>query len=554
MTEEQMRELELRLIAMGDKELSPLVDAFDLVRQLNDHDGNKLIRAKAHRFATSGNSQANDLYYRSHLFDAKIDFDSYMIYMEKNRDMQKQFYVPRRKQLYPVVRAMQKLADRKLSLLAVSMPPGTGKSTLALFYLTWLSGRNPEKPILTGSHANSFLHGAYDECIRMMDPQGDYLWNDVFGEYKIISTNAKDMLIDIGKDRRDGKRFTTLEFSSVGSGNAGKVRAENLLYCDDLIPDLETALSAERLEKLWGQYTTDLRQRKIGDCVELHIATRWSVRDVIGRLEAIYSDDPDAEFITIPALNENDESNFDYPIEAGFTTAFYHEQRSIMDDASWKALYMNQPIEREGLLYPENELRRYFELPEGEPDAILSVCDTKDRGEDYCVMPIAYQYGNDYYIEDVICDNSSPEVVESRLTAKCLQHGIQRSRFESNSAGGRIAEKIQNEVRANGGKTKITTKYTTAHKETKIVMAEPFVKQHFLFKDRSVYEDAFYHDARSSVETPNNKEYRRFMNFLCSYTMMGKNKHDDVPDAIAMLAEFVEGFTAARVEVVQRLW
>ena len=554
MTEEQMRELELRLIAMGDRELSPLVDAFDLVRQLNDHDGNKIIRAKAHRFATSGNSQANDLYYRSHLFDARNEFDSYMIYTERNREMSKQFYVPRRKRLFPVVRSMQKLAERKIRLLAVSLPPGTGKSTLALFYLTWLSGRNPEKPILTGSHANSFLHGAYDECIRMMDPQGDYLWSDVFGEYKIISTNAKDMLIDIGKDRRDGKRFATLEFSSIGSGNAGKVRAENLLYCDDLIPDLETALSAERLEKLWGQYTTDLRQRKIGDCVELHIATRWSVRDVIGRLESIYSEDPEAEFIVIPALNENDESNFDYPIEAGFTTEFYHEQRSIMDDASWKALYMNQPIEREGLLYPENELRRYFELPEGEPDAILSVCDTKDRGEDYCVMPIAYQYGNDYYIEDVICDNSSPEVVESRLTAKCLQHGIHRSRFESNSAGGRIAEKIQNEVRKLGGKTKITTKYTTAHKETKIVMAEPFVKQHFLFKDKSVYQDAFYHDARTSVETPANKEYQRFMNFLCSYTMMGKNKHDDVPDAIAMLADFVEGFTAAKVEVVQRLW
>lgn len=554
MTEKQMRELELRLIAMGDRELSPLVDAFDLVRQLNDHDGNKVIRAKAHRFATTGNSQASDLYYRSHLFDARNEFDSYMIYTERNREMSKQFYVPRRKQLFPVVRAMQKLAERKIRLLAVSLPPGTGKSTLALFYLTWLSGKNPEKPILTGSHANSFLHGAYDECIRMMDPQGDYLWSDVFGEYKIISTNAKDMLIDIGKDRRDGKRFATLEFSSIGSGNAGKVRAENLLYCDDLIPDLETALSAERLEKLWGQYTTDLRQRKIGDCVELHIATRWSVRDVIGRLETIYADDPEAEFIVIPALNENDESNFDYPIEAGFTTEFYHEQRSIMDDASWKALYMNQPIEREGLLYPENELRRYFELPEGEPDAILSVCDTKDRGEDYCVMPIAYQYGDDYYIEDVICDNSSPEVVESRLTAKCLQHGIHRSRFESNSAGGRIAEKIQNEVRANGGKTKITTKYTTAHKETKIVMAEPFVKQHFLFKDKSVYQDSFYHDARSSVETPANKEYQRFMNFLCSYTMMGKNKHDDVPDAIAMLADFVEGFTAAKVEVVQRLW
>ena len=540
MSPEEMLELEHRLIALGEKELSPLLDAFDLVVQLEDHEGNKLVRSGARRFAALGSSQANDLYYRTHLFDARTEFDSYMIYTERNRDMAKQFYVPRRKQLLPVVRAMQYLAERKLELLAVSLPVGVGKTTLALFYLTWLSGRTPQKPILTGSHANSFLHGAYDECIRMMDSQGDYLWHDVFPEYKIINTNAKDMLIDVGKDRKDCKRFTTLEFSSIGSGNAGKVRAENLLYCDDLIPDLETALSKERLEKLWQQYTTDLRQRKIGDCVELHIATRWSTMDVIGRLESIYADDPKARFIVIPALDENDESNFDYPIDAGFTTKFYHEQRSIMDSASWAALYMNQPIEREGLLYAENELRRYFELPDGEPDAILSVCDTKDKGSDFCVMPIAYQYGNDYYIEDVICDNSNPEIVEPRLVGKCLQHGIQRSRFESNSAGGRIAEKIQNEVRENGGKTKITTKYTTQNKETKIIMAEPFVKQRFLFKDNSVITE--------------DKEYKRFMNFLCSYTMMGKNKHDDVPDAIAMLADFIEGFIASRVEVVQRLW
>lgn len=540
MSPEQMKELENKLIKLGEKELRPLVDAFDIVRQLDDHVGNKLVRSGARRFAALGNSEANDLYYKTHLFDASTEFDSYMIYMEKNRDIKKQFYVPRRKQLLPLVRSMQYLSDRKLKLLAASLPPGTGKSTVALFYITFEAGKHPEKPILTGSHANSFLHGAYEECLRLMDPQGDYLWHDIFPEYKVISTNAKDMMIDVGKDRRDGKRFTTLEFSSIGSGNAGKVRAENLLYCDDLVPDLETALSHERLDKLWEQYTVDLRQRKIGDCAELLIGTRWSVHDVIGRLESIYGDDPEARFIVIPALDENDESNFDYPIEAGFSTAFYHEQRSIMDDASWRALYMNQPIERLGLLYAENELRRFFELPDEEPDAIISVCDTKDAGDDFCVMPIAYVYGQDYYIEDVICDNSNPEIVEARLVSKCLEHKIQRSRFESNSAGGRIAEKIQNEVKAKGGKTKITTKYTTQHKETKIIMAEPFVKQHFLFKDNSV------------IST--NKEYRKFLNFLCSYTMSGKNKHDDVPDAMAMLADYIEGFTAAKAEVIQRVW
>ena len=179
MSPEQMKELENKLIKLGEKELRPLVDAFDLVRQLDDHVGNKLVRSGARRFAALGSSEANDLYYKTHLFDASTEFDSYMIYMEKNRDIKKQFYVPRRKQLLPLVRSMQYLSDRKLKLLAASLPPGTGKSTVALFYITFEAGKHPEKPILTGSHANSFLHGAYEECLRLMDPQGDYLWHDI---------------------------------------------------------------------------------------------------------------------------------------------------------------------------------------------------------------------------------------------------------------------------------------------------------------------------------------------------------------------------------------
>ena len=539
-TDGRKKKLEQMLIDRGARDFGALKDAFMLARDLEDHNGVKVIRKHAKRLFRAVGAPAVDLYYKTHLYEAKTCFDSYLIYMEKNRDYDKQFYLPRRKQLKKVVDALQRLSEHEIELLAVSMPPGTGKSTLALFYLTWLAGKHPEKPMLTGSHANSFLTGAYAECLRMLDPTGDYQWNDVFSPLHVISTNAKDMMIDIGKDRKDGKRFASLEFSSVGSGNAGKVRAEQLLYCDDLIPDLETALSRDRLEKLWNQYTTDLRQRKIGDCVELHIATRWSVRDVIGRLEQMYADEGRAEFIVMPALDENDESNFDYPIEAGFTTKFYHEQREIMDDASWRALYMNQPIEREGLLVSESELRRYFELPDGEPDAIISVCDTKTTGSDYCVMPVAYQYGNNFYIEDVVCDNSNLEIVEPRLISACLKNKIQMSCFESNSAGGKIAEKIQTEVKSRGGRTKITTKYTTQNKETKIIVNSPWWKEHCLFKDNSVIK--------------NDKEYQKFLSFLCSYTMAGKNKHDDVPDAMAQLAIYIQTFTMAQVQIVQRPW
>lgn len=472
------------------------------------------------------------------LLAAPYHFESYLLYIEWNREPEKKFYPPRRKVLKQVVDALQELEDDKLDLLAISLPPGSGKTTLAIFYLTWLGGKHADEPNLTGSHSNSFVRGVYDECLRILDPNGEYLWHDVFPTVQVSNTNAKDCRIDIGKR----KRFETLEFTSIGTGNAGLYRASRLLYCDDLVSGIEVALSKERLDKLWETYTTDLRQRKIGNhCKELHIATRWSVHDVIGRLENEYGDSDRAKFIVIPALDENDESNFDYAYGVGFNTKFYHEQREIMggeEDASWQALYMNTPIEREGLLYSSNEVRRYFELPDSEPDAIYSVCDTKDKGTDYCVMPIAYQYGNDYYIEKIICDNNKPEVVETRLVMGLLEHKVHLSRFESNNAGGKVAQKVQEEVKAKGGRTKITTKFTTANKETKIIVNSPFIKAHCLFKDDSVIG--------------NDKDYRKALQFLFSYTMAGRNKHDDVPDAFAQLSEFIQSLTGSKVEVFQR--
>lgn len=464
-------------------------------------------------------------------------FESYLLYVEWDREPEKKFYPPRRKVLKPVVDALQDLADDKLDLLAISLPPGSGKTTLAIFYLTWLAGKYPNDPMLTGSHSNSFVRGVYDECLRILDPHGEYLWQDVFPGIQISGTNAKDCRIDLDKRQR----FETLEFTSIGTGNAGLYRAATLLYCDDLVSGIEVALSRERLDKLWETYTTDLRQRKIGDrCKELHIATRWSVHDVIGRLESEYGGSDRARFIVIPALDEKDDSNFDYAYGVGFSTKFYHEQREIMDDASWRALYQNEPIEREGLLYAKDELRRYFDLPTEEPDAIIAICDTKDKGTDYAFLPVAWVYGQNYYIDDCVCDNGLPNVVDARLTEILVRDKVKLCRFESNSAGGRIAEKVQEEVKKRGGVTHITTKFTTANKETKIIVNSAWVKEHCLFRDDSRFV--------------RNSDYGRMMEMLCAYTVAGKNKRDDVPDGMAMLAEFAQSLGGNRVEIFPRPW
>lgn len=544
MDAKEIKKLKRELLKKKSHDIFKNVQAlFDLAYSTSDMElcfsVRKICAEKAKKFKKDRPEHAEkyrQLYNKTLLMTAPVDFDSYCQYLEWNREASKRFYLPRRKQLKVVADALQELAEGKLDVLAISMPPGVGKTTLAIFFLTWLAGREPDKPMLTGSHSNSFLRGVYDECVRIMGKEGEYLWHDVFPNIDIERTNAADLAIDIGTP----KRFATLQFTSVGSGNAGKVRAEGLLYCDDLVSGIEQALSKERLDKLWEQYTTDLRQRKIGKCVELHIATRWSCHDVIGRLEQKYGDSDRARFIVMPALNENDESNFDYINGVGFTTQFYHDMRDTMDDASWRALYMNEPIEREGLLYSENELRRYFELPEGDPDGVISICDTKDKGKDYAFMPVAYIYGNDYYIADCICDNSLPDVVEPRLVNCLLQNKVQMSRFEHNNAGGRIAKDIQESVKNNGGITKITTKFTTSNKETKIILNSAWVKEHCLFKDKSMYKKK--------------EDYGKMMDMLCSYTVAGKNKHDDVPDGMAMLSEFAQSFNRNKVEIFNRLF
>ena len=478
------------------------------------------------------------VYRDSLLFDAPHDFDCFCRYIEWDRKEDKKFYMPRRKQLLPLARALQRLEERKTHLLCISMPPGTGKTTLATFFLTWIGGRNPLLPNIVGSHSNSFLRGVYDELLRIVGRSSEYLWQNVFPEVHVSGTNAKDLMLDLG----NRKRFTTFELSSVGSGNAGKIRAANLLYCDDLVDGIETAMNRDRLDKLWQQYTVDYRQRKIGDCAELHIATRWSVHDVIGRLEDRYGEDSDAEFIVCPALDENDQSNFDYPFGVGFTTEYYHEQREIMDQASWKALFMNEPIEREGQLYPPDQLQRYFELPDGDPDAIIGVCDTKTTGSDFCVMPICYQYGQKFYVEDCLCENYAPNIVETNLVSKICRWNPHMVRFESNVAGGKLAADIQQAVKEKGARTKIETKWTQANKETKILAESHWVLEHCIFKDDSVIHGDEW------------REYRKMLQMLTSYSLEGKNKHDDVPDAFAQLSIYVQSFAGNRVQIVRRVF
>lgn len=475
----------------------------------------------------------------SYFLSARDCFDDYCIAVEWERPAADRFYLPRRKQLLQVVQSLQDLADDKLDILCVSLPPGVGKSGLAIFFMCWLAGRDPLHGMLGSSHNMSFLRDVYAECLREMSPDGDYRWNEIFPERKIVRTNALDMKIDIDNEQR----FSTFQFGAVGQGLAGKVRAIQLLYCDDLIEGFEEASSRPRLDSKYNSYTVDLRQRKQGRCKELHIATRWSLYDVIGRIERSYQNNPRVRIINRPAIDEFGNSNFDYGGKIGFTRETYDNLRKEMDDVAWRALYMGQPIEREGVLYPADMVRRYLTLPKEAPDAVMAVCDTSSGQGDYTVMPVFAVYGNDHYMVDCVCSNALPEITQELCADALYRNHVQACQFESNVAGAVMADNVddilQKKYERDGLRSpcNITKRYTTANKETKIVHNSTFIKRNCLFLD--------------AKKVPNGSEYALFMVFMFQYTLLGKNKHDDVPDALAQYAIFCTNKTE-NVAVVMR--
>ena len=467
------------------------------------------------------------------------DFDSYLIFVEHNRNTDSQFYLPRREvfKKLGLIKGLQDLLDDKLDILSISIGTGAGKTGLAELFLSYYMGLYPEKYNLASSHTNSITDKLYRDIYSII-ASGEYAWSEVFPNVSIESKSDKEQCINLGNI----KPFKTLNCKSIGSATAGVTRANGILYCDDLIEGKEEAFSPERLERKYEAYSIDLRTRKMEGCKELHICTRWSVHDVIGHLIALYEDNPRARFIAVDCYDENGESVLNYK-KNGFTTKYLKDLELSMDEISFRCIFRSDPIEREGLLYLEEELNYYLGgLPvesDGsvkEADAILAVCDTKDTGTDYNCLLVGYKYGEKVYLEDVVYDNCSPYVLDE-LNANCLvRNNVQMAQFESNKEGSRTGNEVQKLIEQKGGRCSITKKYTTANKETKILVNSDWVKKHVLFKDKSEWS----------------KMYSAFMKNVFTYVQMGKNKHDDGVDALAMFALFVQSFESTKVVIMDR--
>lgn len=479
----------------------------------------------------------NELYWNVLLWEAPFLFDSYLLYLEKKREPKDKFYEPKRKQLnkHGLIQALQDMEDDKLDILSISMPPGTQKTTLEKFFASWIIGRYPDDFSLFFSHSGDITRMFYDGVIDITTNADEYCWNEIFPDVHLQATDAKRETVNFNKY----KPFANLQCTSVGSKNAGKVRCNRYLYCDDLIGGIEEALNKNILDKLWRIYGTDAKQRKMDGCKEIHIATRWSVHDVIGRIKNLYDGSDRVRFIEVPDIDEETgKSNFDYKFN-GFSVKFFNDQALSMDEISYNCLYKSQPIEREGLLYHDEDLRRYASLPLREPDAILGICDVKNKGTDFMFLPCAYKYDSDFYIVDCICDDNTDYGVQyERLSNLIVNQKMQQCEFESNNGGDRVSYEVNKRIEEKGGRCNITDKSTETNKETRIIVNADWVKKHCLFKNKEDYKPK--------------EDYGIMMSWLLSYSTVGKNVHDDVPDGFANFALYVQDLIPVKVQIMSR--
>ncbi len=529
-------------------DLSALCDCFGLCANTDDHARNKLVRSKALEFIRNGGgSKALDLYWKTHLFDAADSFDSFMLYNERYREPKDQFWLPRRKRLMPVCKALQDMEDGKLDELFLSCPPRIGKTTIMLFFLAWVMGRDSERSNLYCSYTDSVVNVLYNGILETLNDPATYAYFDVFPTAKVASTNAKDLLINL--DRK--KRYASFTGRSLYGTLNGACDCNGYLIADDLISGIEEAMNKDRLGNAWAKVDNNMLPRAKESARILWIGTRWSLVDPQGvRIDLLQNDPKYANrrwrVLNTPALDENDESNFDYDYGVGFSTDYYQMRRASFernsDMASWLAQYQGEPIERDGSIFEPSGMKYYNgELPDGDPDRVFMAVDPAWGGGDYVAAPVCVQYGDDIYVTDVVYSNEDKSITQPLIVKAVKRHNVAAIKVEGTKMTASYGEDIDKALRKQDIRVNMrinTSHFTGNGKRQRIFDKAPDIRDHMVFL----------------ADGHRTKEYSQFMQSVFSFTVTGKAaKHDDAADSLAMAIDFAM-FSNNKAEIIRRFF
>lgn len=477
-----------------------------------------------------------ELYWNTIKLESYYLLESFIEYMEKKRPLTKKFYYPRKKTLQIVVNDLQDLENGCIRFYGLSMPSRVGKSTICIFFLAWIALRKPNSHSAMGGHSGILAKGFYKELMNLFTTE-EYTFAELFEYWHPGCVVLRDKSADeftITLDQPD--RFATITCRGIDGTWTGAVDVsrDGYLYVDDLVRDREHSLSPLRMESTFQEYLNKMVDRKNDGAKELMVGTLWNVLDPLNRIREQYEGNSEYRFRKIPALDENDESNFDYVFN-GFSTEYYREMRSRLDKAEWMAKFQQQPFVREGLLFPSEELKYFDGNISTERKSVVAICDPAFGGADSLSMPICYIDTDDKkYIIDWVHKQGTQAVTVPIIVDKIVAHYITELHIEQNSGGKLLTDSIKAEMqRRDVRHCKIVPYYasTKMPKDEKIKAYSDWVKENFMFL---MPNSAF--SMLEDIEYKRNEQYQKAMDELSMYTSEGKNFHDDAPDSITQFA------------------
>lgn len=471
-------------------------------------------------------------YYNALECEAPYLVDSFFYYIELDeKDPYKRFYFPRRKVLKPVVSAYQEVYDGKLDFLSVSQPKRTGKTTGGLRLAQMMGGRDPDGSVFAVGKGEGLVKRFYGGLLQAFETKQIYeRFIRVFPEAIKIGEKDYKSAENLSIDLKSKNTFPTYTCRPIDGAIVGCTEANLLVYIDDCVKNHEEARNRDRLEFLCEKVTDDVLGRRLEGTPIIIQGTKYSLYDPITALQNKANElGWKWKEVAIPALDPiTDESNWEIVRKDKkgtrkiFTTDYYRKERMLVSEETWAAEFQQEPFEAKGRMFPKTELKRFVELPvDKEPDAIMAACDTADNGTDYCSMPVAYIYGHDVFIVDVVFDNSGTKHTKPECANMLVKHNVKTVVFESNSAGGYFGRDVMNLVKEQGGRCSDRYKFNCANKITRMENARDNIMRDYWFLDESKYE--------------RNSQYYLFMKNLTEMTRSGKVPHDDAPDSLSLL-------------------
>ena len=239
-----------------------------------------------------------------------------------------------------MARKFEEIAEGKTKRLIINMPPRHTKSEFASFMLpAWFLGRFPGKKIIQCSNTAELAVGFGRKVRNLVDSE----------VYAKIFPN-----VALRSDSKAAGRWSTNangEYFAIGVGGTVTGKGADLLIIDDPHSEQEAALAAgdpSVFDKVYEWYTSGPRQRLQPGGSIVVVMTRWSKRDLTGKiLQAMTDRDGDEwEIIELPAILPSEK-----PLWPEFWS--YDELSKLRIElplSKWSAQYQQNPTSEEGAL------------------------------------------------------------------------------------------------------------------------------------------------------------------------------------------------------------